>query len=114
MVYSTKKYELVQKIKKLKCTNSNTSSTAAEDGRVTPAPAADKYIRLFLDTGMVDTFFRRPTFSPDGKLLALPCGCYEIPNPEGNSPSQTPGGNAEDKMIQINVVYVFQHLNLEQ
>jgi len=52
------------------------------------------------------TFFRRPDFSPDGKLVAFPTGCYEV---EDESPA-----DPDDQMIQINVVYVYQCNNLEE
>lgn len=137
MVYRRKKYDLLQKISRLK-TGPKTSVGGNSQDRATPnSTDKPKDTRMFLDTGMVEwvgsivicscisvvtlwghrcvsvvsTFFRRPGFSPDGKLLALPCGSYEMECQDQPVSEET---TPEDKVIQINVVYVFQHLNFEK
>jgi hypothetical protein len=37
-----------------------------------------KETKLFYDEN-VNTFFRRPCWSPDGNLVFLPCGVYSVP-----------------------------------
>jgi len=36
--------------------------------------------RLFLDENVLETFFRRPDFSPDGSIFIVPCGQYQKSN----------------------------------
>ncbi|XP_067946349.1 chromatin assembly factor 1 subunit B-like [Watersipora subatra] len=123
IAYNTSKFESVQRISKMKSAQRSTPRTptpckvkesinnsgeglsvsADEPGCSRPS----KDLKIFLDTGMVETFFRRPGFSPDGKLVAYPCGCYEV------EMEDTPADTGEDSMVQINVVYLFQLKNLE-
>lgn len=57
---------------------------------------------IFFDESLV-SFFRRPSFSPDGSLLFLPCGLYQ-------SQSQSPGGDGA--VLTENCFYICAYSSL--
>lgn len=73
-IYSFEKRQLVHDVRKLPASFAPATLPQADD----PAPTvASKTIRMFHSADTMKSFFRRLSFSPDGRILVVPAGCIE-------------------------------------